>query len=103
MPLTRSRVQPLLVSRFLINLRQADDRTNYMSTKLETVPVSATVHFRTPTDTDTIGSVIGQMGRPLDFEPVTTWQDDDLEDESDDTGVAASSEPITHGETSQVV
>lgn len=76
-----------------------------MSTKLETIPVSATVHFRTPTDTDTIGSVIGQLGQPLEFDPVTTWQDEGTEGERDDTGAAGSSEPTTLGdsETSDVV
>ena len=71
------RLQPILVSRFIINLRKADNEANGVS-KHETVPASSTLHFRTPSDTT--GTVVGEMGQPLDYEP-PAWRDDVSEGE----------------------
>ena len=86
------RLQPILVSRFIINLRKADNGANGISTKHETVPASSTLHFRTPSDTT--GTVVGEMGQPLDYEPLA-WQDDISEGE----GVTGTMDILDKSET----
>ena len=59
-----SRMQPIIISRFLVNLRRADNPGSMTST-VGHLSRFSTPRFRVPT----ITSIIGDMDRPLDHGP----------------------------------
>lgn len=70
-----ARLQPILISRFLLNLRHADSPEDSTS-RLARFPTP--LNFRAPT----LQSIVGNMGEPLDH----GYQEDTYEDEGEGEG-----------------